>query len=261
MAKTVVGLFENRPAAQQAIRALLGAGFSQNYISEVTPESNYATANTIGDGLVGAGLPQRDAQLYSDGVRRGGTLVVVSAPDNQATRAYEIIQGAGALDLNDQFVQGQSADYSYQNTQNYQGASASNLNQGEAVLPVVEEQLQVGKRPVQTGGVRVYSTVQEHPVEQPVTLREEHVNVQRRAVNRPVSPDDVNAIREGNLEVNTMAEQPVVNKQARVVEEVVVNKDVQERNQTIRDTVRRTDVNVDQLDSETLGREQDYRNP
>jgi uncharacterized protein (TIGR02271 family) len=133
--------------------------------------------------------------------------------------------------------------------------TARNLNdRGEAVLPVVEEELQVGKRQVQTGGVRVYSHVEQRPVEEQVNLREERVDVNRRPVNRPVSDADMAAFKEGTIEVTTTAEQPVVNKQARVVEEVVVNKDVQERNQTIRDNVRRTDVEVEQLGAQNTPR-------
>ncbi len=120
----------------------------------------------------------------------------------------------------------------------------------EVALPVIEEQIKIGKREVNTGGVRVRQSVTETPVEETVTLREEHVNVERRPVDRAV--DDANmsgAFKEGVIEVTETAEEAVVSKQARVVEEVVVNREAVEREETIRDTVRRTDVDVEQLDA------------
>ena len=115
----------------------------------------------------------------------------------------------------------------------------------EVAIPVVEEQVQVGKRQVERGGVRVSKRVDERPVEADVNLREERVNVKRMPANRPASEADMRAFEEGSIELTEHAEVPVVGKQARVVEEVVVGKDVRERTEKVRDTVRRTDVKVE----------------
>ncbi len=117
---------------------------------------------------------------------------------------------------------------------------------GQAI-PVVEEEIQVGKRAVQRGGVRVYSRVTETPVQEQVNLREEHVRVDRQPVNRPASEADFRSGTDQVIEVTEYAEEPVVAKQARVVEEVRVGKEASERTETIRDTVRRTDVEVENL--------------
>ena len=114
--------------------------------------------------------------------------------------------------------------------------------------------MQVGKREVESGGVRVRSHVVERPVEESVRLREERVSVERRPVNRAVDDDYLNAFREGAIEVSEKSEVAVVSKQARVVEEVVVNKEVGERTETVTDTVRRTDVEVEQLDTDEARR-------
>ena len=127
------------------------------------------------------------------------------------------------------------------------------LKDKEAVIPVVEEELRVGKREVEKGGVRITNRVTETPVEEEVRLREEHINVERRPVNRPVGSAD-NAFQEGALEVTETAEEAVVAKNARVVEEVIVNKDVQERTETVRDTLHRTDVDVQQVEGQSLRR-------
>jgi uncharacterized protein (TIGR02271 family) len=117
--------------------------------------------------------------------------------------------------------------------------------EGDVRIPVVEEELQVGKRQVQRGGVRLYTRVTERPVEETVRLRDEEVHVERRPVDRPASEADLAANKEGTIEVTETDEEPVVRKQARVVEEVVVSKDVQEHTETVQDRARRTEVDVE----------------
>ena len=117
----------------------------------------------------------------------------------------------------------------------------------EAVLPVVEEELQVGKRKVEKGAVRVKTTVTETPVQADVHLHEEHVEVKRRPVNRAVTGADVAAFQEGTIELKESAEEVVVSKNARVVEEVVVGKKGSTKTQTVHDTVRKTDVEVENV--------------
>jgi len=132
---------------------------------------------------------------------------------------------------------------------NTQPAMDRTVQAGETVtVPVVEEELAVGKRQVQRGGARIHTYVTERPVEENVTLREEHVNVERHPVDRPVTDADMNnAFQNRTIDVTERAEEAVVAKQAHVVEEVVINKEATERQQTVRDTVRRTDVEVDEL--------------
>jgi uncharacterized protein (TIGR02271 family) len=122
-------------------------------------------------------------------------------------------------------------------------------DEGEVHIDVVEEDLRVGKRQTEGGGVRVQTHVVEQPVEEQVRLREEEVHVERRPVDRPASSGDLNAFKEGSFEVNAVREEAVVEKQPRVVEEVVIKKDARERTETVRDTVRRTEVDVDQQHS------------
>jgi uncharacterized protein (TIGR02271 family) len=116
----------------------------------------------------------------------------------------------------------------------------------EQRIPVVQEELRVGKRVVQRGGVRVYTHVIEEPAQQDVTLREENVRVERRPADRAVKSDDA-VMRDQSIEVTTTAEEPVIEKKARVVEEVVVSKDTTERKETVRDNVRRTKVETEPI--------------
>ncbi len=134
-------------------------------------------------------------------------------------------------------------------------ASAHNANAyqgGDMVIPIIEEEIRVGKRDVEGGGVRVSTRVEEVPVNEQVTLRDEDVHVERRRVDQAIDPAAVDALfQEGTIEVREHDEQAIVSKEAHIVEEVVINKDRQERSETIQDTVQRTAVDVEQIQGET----------
>ena len=115
---------------------------------------------------------------------------------------------------------------------------------GEERIPVVEERLSVGKREAAHGRVHVRSHVVETPVQERVTLREEHVSIERRPVAPPTAAGD-DAFRERTIEATESAEEAVVAKEARVTEEVMVRKHAEERTETVSDTVRRTEVEVE----------------
>ncbi len=116
---------------------------------------------------------------------------------------------------------------------------------------VIEENLQVGKCTEQTSGVRLRSRIVEKPVEASVRPREEPVVVNRIPVNRPATEADFKTFKEGQVEMTETAERAVVAKQAHVVEEVSLGKQVTEREEVIHDTVRNTEVDVEQLPGST----------
>jgi uncharacterized protein (TIGR02271 family) len=238
MAQTVnvVGLFETQDEASRVVQELVTSGFGRQDIRLLTGNMQGAASDLVSE-TMSLGAPRQDAQFYAQGVQSGGTLVVLQTTEDRADEALAIMDRLGARHMADQNLQ----------------AASTQARQGEAVIPVVEEELQVGKRAVQRGGVRVYTRVAERPVEESVRLREEHVTVERRPVDRPVTEADRAAFQEGAIELTETAEQAVVSKQARVVEEVVVGKEATERTETVRDTVRRTDVDVQQVGAEQAG--------
>ena len=128
------------------------------------------------------------------------------------------------------------------------GFTNTNTDEESRKIPIIEESLEVGKREVKTGGVRLRSRIIERPVEESVRLREERVNVERNTVDRAATDADFKNFQERDIEMVERAEVPVVNKEARVVEEVSIAKDVEERNETIKDTVRKTEVDVENLE-------------
>ena len=128
---------------------------------------------------------------------------------------------------------------------------------GDVRIPIVEEAIHVETRQVERGGVRIYSHVTEQPVEREVHLRDERVTVERRPVDRPATERDLAAFQEGTIELTETHEEAIVTKQMRVVEEVVIETDVREHTETVRDTVRRTEVEVEPLGQESPPRARD----
>ncbi len=222
-----------------------------------------------------------DAQMYSEAVTRGHYVLTVTADSEpEVERAADIVERYGPVDIDEHAQQWsagvpgqdsarmgagamqQSSGMSQQSVQQdlqqevqqrqgtqYQGAQYQGSQQraDTQAIPVIQEELKVGKREVQRGGVRIYQRVVETPVNETVGLREEHVNVERHAVDRPVTPADVGAFQEGTIELRESAEEAVVEKTARVVEEVVVGKEVTQRQENISDTVRHTEIEIEQL--------------
>jgi len=235
------------------VTALLGAGIG-------------AAAGGLLGALVDMGIPEDEAGYYAEGVRRGGALVTANVDDSRADKAHQILDGYNPVDINERAQTwqkegwtGYRADakpYTVEEIQKERSRYTNTLNTnmsknldkgGEVAIPVVEEKINIGKREVESGGVRVRKYVQERPVETDVTLRKEHVVVDRRPVDRAATTAMGDAFKEGTIEVTEKSEQAVINKEARVVEEVVVRKDVNQQTEKVRDTVRRTDVEVENM--------------
>jgi len=268
--KTVIGLFDSFDQAQSVIEDLTSSGFSRTSIKvENTTKGEHAfvgdddemgavASGALVGGLVQAGVPRKDAQIYTEAVNQGGTLVLLTVSDDQAVRAYDIMGRHGSVDLDERMKVWQKSGWTgftettptktKTTTVKSTEVKGRELKEGEAMLPVIEEEMQVGKREVLKGGLRAYSRVTETPVEETVNLREEHVHVERRPVDRPLTDADRDAFRDKTIEVRERSEEAVVSKQRRVIEEVVIGKDVNQRQETVRDTVRRTDVEVEKME-------------
>jgi uncharacterized protein (TIGR02271 family) len=227
-------------------------------------------------------------QIYTTAVERGNyALTITTTSEDDVERAADIVEGFGPVDIDEKAAewggaaQGPSSMADIQPAYtaqrqgpaasasavaaagNSQSASAGGSQQrdvnAEAAIPVVEEQIKVGKREVQRGGVRVYSRVVETPVQESVSLREEQVHVERRPVDQLIDPANAAAFQEQTVELREMGEEAVVQKTARVVEEVVVSKDVAQRQESISDTVRHTEVQVEQLGAQNAGNDSAFR--
>lgn len=267
MSQTVIGLFETPATAEKVRQQLIAEGYSPQAIRVLSNESegfaegavsNARATGTTGSGMIAsvknffqsfANPDNSDEEFYTRGVSGGGALVAATVEDQQVEAVASLLEVSGARQVTES-----TAGATGRTTEAYSANATGGVNNTGTAIPIVEEELQVGKRQVQRGGVRVYSHVTETPVEEQVRLREEHVRVQRNPVNRAASAADLETFREGTIELTETAEEAVVAKQAHVIEEVTIGKDVTERTETVREKVRRTEVDVEEIPRETVAK-------
>lgn len=221
-----------------------------------------AAAGGLAGSLTGAGLSEADAHTYAEGVRRGGTLLTVRADDAHAVRVMDILEEHGSVDIDERQKSwsqdgwtAPSAGTTTVGTGSTQGAAlhaagatgtaAAKTASATDSIPIVEEQLNVGKRATENGRVRVRSYASETPVTEQVTLRDETVQIDRQAVDRPLTTADTALFQNKTIEATEHTEVPVVSKEARVVEEIGLRKDAVQRTETVTDKVRRTEVEIE----------------
>jgi len=198
-----------------------------------------ATGGVIG-ALTGAGVPEEHAHAYAEGIRRGGTLVTVRTEPRFLEKAVDILDDDGTVDMEERVKSWRNEGWTGQ-----AGAGGSSVRPEQSgSIPIVEEELKVGKRQVSGGRVRVHSYVVEKPVQEQVTLTDERVRVERQPVNRPATSAD-RLMQDRTIEATERREEAVVSKDAKVKEEVRLHKATDRRTETVRDTVRNTKVEVE----------------
>lgn len=276
MTSVSVGLFDTKAAAETARARLIAAGFSPSQVTgnAEVPETGLSASQPAEEGgitgffrsLFGSDdANDSGSSTYKEAFRRGGfALTVGGATDDEMDRVIEIMEDCGAVDVDEREQQwrnegwtGGSETTSAQPVVGAMGAMAGTASAaaGTQKVNLVQESLAVGKRAVGRGGVRVFSRVVEVPVEEKISLREEQADIQRRVVDRPATEADFAAFKEGTIEVRNTAEEAVISKTARVVGEVEIGTQVTEREEIVRDTVRKTEVDVEQIagDVKTAG--------
>jgi uncharacterized protein (TIGR02271 family) len=216
-----------------------------------------AAVGGLAGALIDAGVDENDAHAYAEGIRRGGALVTVRASDTEVGRIVDILDDEGTVDFDERETTWRSegwtgagattASTTATGTTGLANRASATSDRADEVIPVAEEELHVGKREVNRGRVRLHSRVVERPVSEQVSLREEHVQVERRPVSGTTQAGTLagDPFQERTIEVEERGEEAVVSKEARVVEEVVVRKEAETRTETISDTVRKTEVDVE----------------
>ena len=247
----IVAMFETYERACAARDDLLAAGIDRSRMDVVHRTAGETDAsfdydrNEIGiwAAIKRFFLPEEDTHLYAEGIGRGHAMLVVRPTAGERARVIQVLESYEPMDMDTHTAtwrsQGWGGVYAGQ-----AAAQRSTTGREEQVVPVVEEQLRVGKREVERGSVRVRSYLVEEPVREQVNLREERVEVERRPVDRPVQPGDTGVFRDRTVEVSATGEEAVVGKEARVKEEIVVRKEADQRTETVEDRVRRTKVDV-----------------
>jgi uncharacterized protein (TIGR02271 family) len=258
---SLTAFFDSRSDAESAVRRLRDAGIPNDSIRMVPGYEADDSSSLAGDDRGGFWakledffFPDSDREVYSEGLRRGGILVSVTniSKDHYET-AHDILDDEGSIDLDERADLWRSEGWGTAGSTgrvdiSHEAASASREDAFAAgrdeTIPVVAENLRVGKRDVNAGSVRVRTHVVEQPVREDVTLREENVAIERRTVDRPVSDID-RAFQDRTISAEEHHEEAVVAKDARVVEEIGIRKTATDRTETIADSVRKTEVEVE----------------
>ena len=267
--RSTTAYFETRDAAETAVSDLVAAGIPRDRISVTGAGSAEARATpdrSFWEELKDLFLPAEDRYAYAEGMRRGGVVVSVRSGDADYDRVLEILDRDGAVDLDQE-----EATWRTEGWKGYSGPAttaastvasgpglsessssfaaapprqAASIPGADEVIPVYEEQLRVGKRDVSHGRVRLRSYVVDTPVSEQVRLRSESVQVERRPVNRPIGAGEA-VFQDRIVEAEERGEEAVVSKEARVKEELTLRKTAEDRTQDIRDSVRHTEVEVE----------------
>ena len=248
----VVTLFDTAEHAESARRNLEHAGFSADDISIVGKKGladNVIALREPGlwHKLFGRDIAEYEAKVFGKTVEGGGAVLTLRVPDSDLAKAMGILNQHHVVDISRRAVE--------------TGLMASNAVTPAAVTPaktltaevdkgeilrLAEEQLEVGKRLVTEGTTRIRRFIVEKPVEAKVTLHEEHVEIVRLAAANPSSIKDVDWT-EKTIEIVDTHEEPVLSKSVHLAEEVRVGKKATDRVETVRDKVRRQDVEVERV--------------
>ena len=251
--RTITALYDTREAAEAAKRRLTAMNIPGSDVSVHDEGSAGGATSTDGsmksEGGMVAALKNLfgshdDSHAYAEGLRRGHVLLTAKMEESRADAAIQALEGSGAVDLDTKENEWRRSGWSAQTAAPTGMAERDRAADRDTTIPIVEERLVVGKREVERGGVRVRSYVVETPVEERVSLRDEHVDVERRVVDRPLAAGE-DPFRERTLEMSETGEEAVVGKQAFVTEEIGLKKEVGQRTEEVRDTVRRTEVEVE----------------
>jgi uncharacterized protein (TIGR02271 family) len=260
----ISAIFDSRPEALRAVDELVKAGIPRASV-RLLPENESPVTTASGSydqkrddkgfwaSLGDFFLPDDDRYTYAEAMNRGSIMVSATVDPAQSDRAEDILEKHGTVNIDEREsswrkegwrgYRAGSVETGAVKTSSSARPGSPGSNEG-GVIPVVEEQLKVGKRQVSGGRVKIRSYVVETPIQEQVSLRTESVRVDRRPVDRPVTPGE-DAFRERTVEAQANSEEAVVSKTARVTGEVVVKKGAEQRTETVSDTVRSTKVDVE----------------
>jgi len=259
----IVTLYDTTEHADAARANLMHAGFSGNDISTVSanalPKSGTALREPgLWQRLFGHGIEEHEASVYAKAVESGGTVLTVRAAHEEIPRAMGILNQHNVIDVRDRAIETGAFSKS-QAAGTPLGAPAAGTPMGPVPVPakpittdlgkqqvmrLAEEHLDVGKRLIEQGTTRIRRFITQQPVEQKISLHEEHAEVVRRAIADPNYVRDVDWSDE-TVEIRETAEEPMVSKTARVAEEIVIGKTGSDHVETIRDTVRKQQAQVE----------------
>ena len=255
MSRTVTALYDTRAEAEAA-RERLSSQFDVEGRARIIDKSSTESGEGSSD-FHRVPLSSEDRHAYGEGLNRGGFMLCAEVDeDEDADRIVAILEETSSVDMDERQnswrQEGWSGQSEFGQSQSGQSQSATTGTRDNVIeeehIPIVQEELRVGKREVERGGARVRSYVEERPVSEQVNLREEHVSIERQPVDQKLSSSDFadkDLLQERTVEMRERSEEAVIGKDARVTEELVVRKTADQHTENVQDTVRETKVEVD----------------
>ena len=245
MAKTVVAIFNTREEGKDATDNLLINGFKREDI-DVSSSDAYPKNDNDGENAVSRfftrlfGDNDDTNERYTKVAEHGYIVTVHATSAERAQKASELLDAAGAIDVNEDYEKRMAADRDegiirehddrgYRavddaddvdednetivnenapgstrtgekrilDEREHDGDMLAGDNREDRTIPVIEEDVKVDKKKVQTGGVRIRSRIIEKPVEEHIRLREEHIHVERKKVDRPATEEELEDFKNG----------------------------------------------------------------
>lgn len=270
MPETIAAVYKTPAQAESAVQDLLTAGVPEASIDRHMQGGSYrggsssletrpAESKGFWASLFG-GETHDDTSVYDENLTSGGSVVTVRAiSEADYDHVAAILERHDPVDVDDHMARNSSVETT--TTATYATAPApqpaepqpvtTGVASNDATLSLSEESLVVGKRMVNRGSTRIRRYVVEKPVEENVTLHDEKVTIERRPVTAGSAVSDA-AFTDKVIEMTETGEEAVVGKTARVVEEVALRKEAVDHVETVRDTVRKEEVEIEEVPSTGL---------
>ena len=262
----IVAVYDTPAHAELAIQDIIASGVPESAISKHSGSLDATPTTTTADDVepvrekgfwatLFGGEPNYDIAVYDRSLENGSTVVTVQAPEDDIKRILEILDSHDPIDIDERaasygLMPAASLNEPVVDQTSGRGVATPAAATGDETLRLAEERVVIGKRLVNRGGTRIRRYVVETPVEESVSLHHETVTLDRRPVMdaRPVSNAQFS---EKTVEMTETSEEAVISKTARVVEEVSLRKQAADRVERIRETVRKEEVEIEQVPGET----------
>ena len=268
--RTITAFFDNRTSAQKASDDLSAIGVPRGQI-RITEGSNTSAGATaqphkgFWEELKSLFMPEEDRYGYAEGLRRGGYLLSAQVDGSLYDHALSVLDTEGAVDMDEREASWKSSGWT-----GYQAGSGAAQTTGTVEVrkrqrcrrpgkpqlrppsstPVATKSFLSMRRPQRSASVTSLMGAfdcavmwSRTPVTEQVNLRSEQVQVERRPVDRVVSPGDA-VFQDRAIEAEEHVEEAVVGKETRVKEEISLRKTVENQEKTVSETLRRTEVEI-----------------
>ncbi|WP_423148431.1 PRC-barrel domain-containing protein [Rubrolithibacter danxiaensis] len=211
--QTVIGIFRHTEHAEAAVKSLKYADFNTEHIDMSDDTDSDSGISGFFHSLFSS--DEDKVRNYTEAARNGIVVTVHAQSAEEAERAAQILDENGAISAD-----GNSSDHPHTIIQEPTGKSSS-----------------------------YHSKIIDHPLDQNYRLRSKLAKP--GTSSQPTNSGVTGTFQEGSIDIIEHKEVPVVGKEARMVEQVSLNKEIEETDETIKDKLRSTDVKVERITPRT----------